>query len=79
MHLSLWSPSDKLSTRLDNELDINLKLSINFSSYLIALPLSSSFLIGTKKCYIFLYFLPSIQVEHQILLVALWLWNDNQM
>ena len=26
MHLSRWSTSDKLSTRLDNELDVNLKL-----------------------------------------------------
>ena len=41
--------SDKLSTRVDIELDINLKLSINFILYVIVLPLSSSFLIGTEK------------------------------
>ena len=49
MHLSLRSPSDKLSTRFDNELDINLKLSINFILYVIDLPLSISFLIGAEK------------------------------
>ena len=35
--------------RLDSEVDISLKLSINFSLYVIALLLSSSFLIGTEK------------------------------
>ena len=40
---------DKLSTRFDNEDDINLKLSINFIFYICILPLSSSFLIGTEK------------------------------
>ena len=44
-----WNRSDKLSTRLDIEVDINLKLSINFSLYVIVLLLSSSFLIGTEK------------------------------
>ena len=63
MHLSLWSPYQhyqpyyqpyqSLSTRLDNLHDINLKHSINFILYVIVLPLSSSFLIGTEK---FLYF-----------------------
>ena len=32
-----------------NEVDINLKLSINFNLYVIVLPLSSSFLICTEK------------------------------
>ena len=51
MHLSQLSPSDKLSTRFDNELDINLKLSINVILYVTGLPLSSSFLIGTVVIY----------------------------
>ena len=50
--------SDKLSTRLDNEVDINLKLSINFSLYMIVLLLSSSFLIGTEKVMYFSVFFP---------------------
>ena len=41
--------SDKLSTRLHCEVDINLKLSINFSLYITNLLLSSFFLIGTEK------------------------------
>ena len=58
MHLLQWNPSDKLSTRLDSEVDINLKLSINFSLYVIVLPLSSSFLIGTEKVIYFSVFSP---------------------
>ena len=58
MHLLLWNPSDKLSARLDSEVDINLKLSINFSLYVIVLPLSSSFLIGTEKVIYFSVFSP---------------------
>ena len=41
--------SDKLSTRFDSEIDINLKLSINFSLYIFVL----SFLIGTEKVIYF--------------------------
>ena len=33
IHLLLCSPSERLLTRLDNEADINLKLSINFTLY----------------------------------------------
>ena len=40
---------DKLSARLDGEVGINLKISINFSLYVIVLLLSSFFLIGTEK------------------------------
>ena len=58
MHLLQWNPSDKLSTRLDSEVDINLKLSINFSLYEIILLLSSSFLIGTEKVIYFFVFSP---------------------
>ena len=48
----LISSAAKLLTRFDNELDINLKLSINFILYVINLPLlSSSFLIGTEKMF----------------------------
>ena len=41
LHVLLWTPSDKLPKRLDNELDIKLKLSINFNLYVnvIVLPL----------------------------------------
>ena len=58
--------SDKLSTRLDNEVDINLKLSINFNLYVIVLPLSSSLLIGTEKVIYFSVFSP----KH-----SSWPWN----
>ena len=40
-----------LSTRFGNEIDINLKLSINFVLYVDFSLLSSSFLIGTEKKY----------------------------
>ena len=30
IHLSLWGPSEGLSVRLDNEVDINLKASTKF-------------------------------------------------
>ena len=50
--------SDKLSTRLDSEADINLKLSINFSLYMMILSLSYSFLIGTEKVIYFCVFSP---------------------
>ena len=58
LHLSLRSFSDKLSTRLDNKVDINIKLSINFNLYVIVLPLSSSFLIGIEKVIYFSVFSP---------------------
>ena len=45
--------TDKLLTRLDSKLDINLKLSINSSLYIVVLPLSCSFLIGTDKVIYF--------------------------
>ena len=45
-------------TSFDNETDINLKLSINFSLYVAVLPLSSSFLIGTEKVIYFSVFSP---------------------
>ena len=48
--------SDKLSARFDNELDINLKLSINFILYVIDFPLSRSFLNGTEKVIYFSVF-----------------------
>ena len=44
--------------KFDNEVDINLKLSRNFSLYLIVLLLSSSFLIGTEKVIYFSVFSP---------------------
>ena len=48
MHLLQGNSSDKLSTGLDSEVDINLKLSINFSLCIIVSLLSSSFLISTE-------------------------------
>ena len=50
--------SDKLSTRLDSDVDMNLKLSMNFSLYVTVLPLSSSLLIGTEKVIYFPLFSP---------------------
>ena len=50
--------TNKLLTSFDNEVVINLKLSINFSFYVTALPLSSSFLIGNKKVIYFSVFSP---------------------
>ena len=47
-----------LSTGFYNEVDINLKLSINFSLYVIVLPLPSSFLVGTEKVLYFPAFSP---------------------
>ena len=54
----LCTPSDKLSTRLDDDLEINLKLSINFSLYIINLPSSPSFSIGTLNVIYFSVFSP---------------------
>ena len=51
-------PSDKLSIRLDNELYTNLKPSISFILYVIVLPLSSSFCIGTEKVKYYFVFSP---------------------
>ena len=50
--------SDKLTTRVDREQETNLKLSINITLYVIDLPLSSSFLIGTEKMTYFSVFFP---------------------
>ena len=50
--------SDKLSTRLDSDVDMNLKLSMNFSLYVIVLPLSSFLLIGTENVIYFPLFSP---------------------
>ena len=58
MHLLQWNPSDRLSTRLDSEVDIKLKLSINFGLYVLVLLLSSYFLIGTEKVIYFSLFSP---------------------
>ena len=60
MHIlqSLLLISDKLSTRSDSLIRMNLRLSINFNLYVIVLPLSCSFLIGTKKVIYFSVFSP---------------------
>ena len=47
-----------LSTSPDNEVDINLKLSMNLSLYEIVLPLSHSFLIGSEEVIYFSIFSP---------------------
>ena len=54
----LSSSAFKLSARFNNELDINLKPSINFILYVIDLQLASSFLIGTEKVIYFSVFSP---------------------
>ena len=59
MHLSLSSPSERLLTRIDNVVHINLKLSINFNLYVTVLPLSSCFLVGTEKVIYFSVFSPT--------------------
>ena len=58
MHFLQWNSSDKLSTRLDSEVHINLELSIKLSSYVIVLLLSGSFLIGNEKIMYFSVFSP---------------------
>ena len=50
--------SDRLSARLDNEANISLMLSRNFSLYMFALPFLCSFLIGAKKVIYFSVFSP---------------------
>ena len=49
LHSILLKIQDVLSTCFDNEVGINLKLSINLRLYVVILPLSHSFLIGTEK------------------------------
>ena len=60
MHVlqSLLLISDKLSTRSDNLLCMNLKVSINFNLYVTVLSLSCSFLTGTEKLIYFSVFSP---------------------
>ena len=53
LHSILFKIPDMLSKSSDNEVDINLKLSINLRLYAIYLPLSPSFLIGTEKVIYF--------------------------
>ena len=66
LHYLLLKISDVLSTRFDNESEINLKLSINLSLYVIVflspLLLITSFLIGTEKV-IYFYILSPIQLS----------------
>ena len=49
--------ADILSTSFDNEIDINLKQSVNLSLYATFILLSHSFLTGTEKVIYFPYFL----------------------
>ena len=51
LHLLLWSSSERLTTRVDDELYINLRLAINFILYVIVLYyLILSLLILKKFC-----------------------------
>ena len=51
LHLLLWSPSERLTTRVDDELYIILRLAINFILYVIVLYyLILSLLILKKFC-----------------------------
>ena len=58
LHSILLKVPDTLSKSSDNEVNINLKLSINFRLCVIVLPLSHSFLIGTEKGIYFSKFSP---------------------
>ena len=58
IHLSLLIISERLSARLDNEPDINLKLSINFILYVIVLLFSIFLFIGTENVIYFSVFSP---------------------
>ena len=58
VHTLLIQTPDKLSTRSDNEADINLKLSINLSLCVIVLSSSRFFLIHTEKVIYFSIFSP---------------------
>ena len=58
MHSILLKFPDMLSTSSDNEVGINLKLSINLSLYEIALPSSHFFLTGAEKIIYFSVFPP---------------------
>ena len=61
---------DALSTSSDNEVGINLKLSIKLSLYVIVLLLSHSFLIGTEKVIFF-------KIISPIQLSSPWVSYDN--
>ena len=71
LHLLLWSILARLSAILDSELEVNLKLSINFSFYVIVLSFSSSFFIGTEKVMHFSVFSPKHSNCPQIFLPTL--------
>ena len=53
LYSSLLKISDVLSRSSDNEVCINVKLSINLSLYVAVLPLLNSFLISTEKVIYF--------------------------
>ena len=69
LHSILLKISDILSTSSDNEVDINLKLSINLSLRVIVLPSSHYFLIGTEKVMYFSIFSP-IQLSSPLIYSA---------
>ena len=71
VHLSMRSPSERLLRRLDNELGINLMLSINLILYVIVLLFSCFSFILLKRLCTFLCFLQDIQSVLQILLLTL--------
>lgn len=54
----LWSPSARLSSRLDSELGIDFMLLMNFTLYAITWPVLFSFLIGTESFMQFSVFSP---------------------
>ena len=58
LHSILLKIPDMLSTSSDNEVGINLKLSINLSLYVIILLSSHCFLICTEKVIYFSIFSP---------------------
>ena len=64
----LWSPSAKLSARLDSDFVINLTLLMHFILYVIVLPFLFSFLIGTENVIYLSCFLLSTQTVRQVFL-----------
>ena len=71
LHLSLWNPLVRALAWLDNKLNIDLTLSMNFTVRVIDSPFSFSFLISTKKVMYFLVFSPENSTTLQILLQTL--------
>ena len=79
LHLNLWIPSERLSTRFDNEFGINLALSKKFILYdkgtTLSIPSLStfviSFLLEQKRFWTFPYFPQDFRIVPQNRLLIL--------